>query len=118
MDATVVFIPLTREEIEGIANIKLNELRRRLMESRKIRLVFSERIPLNFREADGPRVDVSYWLAQQYTHDELNLGGRPLNRYIRRHIEDKLVDMLLEEDSQTGPASIYRPSTHLDLVQR
>lgn len=106
LDATVVFIPLTREEIEGIANIKLNGLRRRLMESRKIRLVFSERIPLNFREADGPRVDVSYWLAQQYTHDELNLGGRPLNRYIRRYIEDKLVDMLLEEDVPDG-ACIY-----------
>ena len=106
LDATVVFIPLTREEIERIADIKLNGLRRRLMESRKIRLVYSERIPLNFREADGPRVDVSYWLAQQYTHDELNLGGRPLNRYIRRYIEDKLVDMLLEEDVPDG-ACIY-----------
>lgn len=106
LDATVVFIPLTREEIERIADIKLNGLRRRLMESRKIRLVYSERIPLNFREADGPRVDVSYWLAQQYTHDELNLGGRPLNRHIRRYIEDKLVDMLLDEDVQDG-ACIY-----------
>ena len=106
LDATVVFIPLKREEIERIADIKLNGLRRRLMESRKIRLVYSERIPLNFREADGPRVDVSYWLAQQYTHDELNLGGRPLNRYIRRYIEDKLVDMLLEEDVPDG-ACIY-----------
>ena len=106
LDATVVFIPLTREEIERIADIKLNGLRRRLMESRKIRLVYSERIPLNFREADGPRVDVSYWLAQQYTHDELNLGGRPLNRHIRRYIEDKLVDMLLEEDVPDG-ACIY-----------
>lgn len=106
LDATVVFIPLNREEIERIADIKLNGLRRRLMESRKIRLVYSERIPLNFREEDGPRVDVSYWLAQQYTHDELNLGGRPLNRYIRRYIEDKLVDMLLEEDVPDG-ACIY-----------
>lgn len=102
LDSVTVFVPLNREEIEQIAHIKLNSLRKRMYESRKIRLVFSERIPMTFQEDKGPRIDVSYWLAQKYTHDDLNMGGRPLNRYIRRYIEDALVDMLLEEDIPDG----------------
>lgn len=106
LDAIITFVPLTRDEIERIADIKLNALRKRLLESRKIKLVFSEKIPMILQEDKGAVVDVSHWLASQYTHDDLNLGGRPLNRYITTYIEDALTDMLLDQDVPDG-AHIY-----------
>lgn len=120
LDSTPMFLPLKRDEIERIADIKLNGLRKLVAASRKIKLVFSEKIPMSFDDTMKPVIDVSYWLSQLYTHDDLNLGGRPLTRYIRTQIEDPLVDLLLNENVPDG-AHVYvqacypdGPLTYLD----
>ena len=42
-------------------------------------------------------MDVGYLLASPYllSEDDLNMGGRPIERLITREIEDKLTDMFL-----------------------
>lgn len=100
--ARPVFLPLVLEDVSKIADIKLNNLRDELYKNRKIKLVFSEKIPLSYRETTKPVLDVSYWLASQYRENDFKMGGRPLNRYITKFIEDKLVQMMLEEDVEDG----------------
>ena len=106
IDSITMFLPLKRHEIAQIADIKLNLLRNRLFKSRKIKLVYSQKIPLSFDKSREPKLDVSYWLSQQYTHEDFAFGGRPLERYIQTELQNKLTDMLLEEDVPDG-ACIY-----------
>ena len=97
LDSVVIFYKLKRKELEKIANLKLRGLTERLYRSRKIKLTFSDKIHEVFKENEPPQLDVGYLLASPYllSEDDLNMGGRPIERLITREIEDKLTDMFL-----------------------
>lgn len=111
LDSILYFLPLTKDDIEKIATIKLKGLKKRILKSRNIKLVFSEKKHETLKEHLPPRLDVSYWLSQQLDFEELKLGGRPVNRYIRTEIEDKLVEFLIDGLIQDG-AYIYIEATY------
>lgn len=111
IDSIVFFLPLTLDDTEKIATLKLKSLKKRVLKSRNIRLVFSEKKYETLKEDQPPRLDVSYWLSRQLDFEELKLGGRPINRYIRTEIEDKLVDFLMNGLVEDG-AHIYIEATY------
>jgi len=78
IDEVVVFHPLARDQIHGIANIQLDGLRRRLAE-RDLRLVLSD-AALDLLVAAG--YDPVY-------------GARPLKRAIQQRIENPLAQRIL-----------------------
>ena len=78
IDEVVVFHPLARDQIHGIANIQLEGLRRRLVE-RDLRLVLSD-AALDLLVAAG--YDPVY-------------GARPLKRAIQQRIENPLAQRIL-----------------------
>lgn len=104
LDATVIFYKLERHELEKIANLKLLALKKRLMKSRKIRIVYGEKIHETFRETEPPNLDVAWLLSSHYKLpiEELDLGGRPIDRLIVSEVEDPLTDLLLEEGVPDG----------------
>ena len=111
LDAIEFFLPITREQEELIARLKLKKTKKLLYDSRKIHLVFSKGIPKLLRENEGPVVTVSYIIAAMIDPNELQLGGRPVNKYIREQIEDPLTDLLLNEGVPDG-SNIYIQATY------
>jgi ATP-dependent Clp protease ATP-binding subunit ClpB len=78
IDEVVVFHPLARDQIHGIANIQLDGLRRRLAE-RDLRLVLS---------------DAALDLLVVAGYDPV-YGARPLKRAIQQRIENPLAQRIL-----------------------
>jgi ATP-dependent Clp protease ATP-binding subunit ClpB len=85
IDEVVVFEPLGREQIAGIAQIQLQRLRKRLAE-RELALELSE-------EALDKLVAVGY---------DPVYGARPLKRAIQRWIENPLAQPILSGPFQPG----------------
>lgn len=106
LDAIEFFLPITREQEELIARLKLKKTKQLLYKSRRIRLVYSAPITKFKRESEGPVLTVSYMIAAMIDPNELQLGGRPVNKYIREQIEDPLTDLLLNKGVPDG-SNIY-----------
>ncbi|KAA9006163.1 ATP-dependent chaperone ClpB [Histidinibacterium aquaticum] len=85
LDETVIFDRLNREDMDGIVDIQLARLEKRL-QSRKIELELDE----------GARK----WLADE-GYDPV-FGARPLKRVIQRALQDPLAEMLLAGDILDG----------------
>ena len=85
IDEVVVFDPLAREQIAGIAQIQLGRLRQRLAE-RELSLEISD-------EALDKLVAVGY---------DPVYGARPLKRAIQRWIENPLAQRILSGDFASG----------------
>src|SRR5690606_31257652 len=84
-DEVVVFDPLAREQIAGIAQIQLGRLRQRLAE-RELSLELSD-------EAIDKLIAVGY---------DPVYGARPLKRAIQRWIENPLAQRILAGDFAPG----------------
>jgi len=85
LDETVIFDRLSRENMDGIVDIQLSRLAKRLS-ARKITLELDE----------GARK----WLADE-GYDPV-FGARPLKRVIQRAVQDPLAEMLLSGDVLDG----------------
>lgn len=104
LSGIITFYKLQRHQLEMIANLKLRSLAKRLEESRNIKLVFSEKTHEVFREAEPPELDVAWLLSSPWylSNQNLDLGGRPVERNIVSEIENRLTDLLLEESVPDG----------------
>lgn len=102
----VIFFKLMRPQLETIANLKLRGLKRRLKESRNISLVFSKKTFEVYKDGPGmkPELDVAYLLSSAWmlSEQDLDLGGRPIDRLIAKEIENRLTDLLLDEEVPDG----------------
>jgi len=87
LDETVIFDRLARDDMDGIVDIQMARLLKRLA-ARKIRLDLD----------DGARK----WLADE-GYDPV-FGARPLKRVIQRALQDPLAEMLLAGDIVDGTA--------------
>ena len=85
LDETIIFDRLTRADMDGIVDIQLRHLRKRL-DRRGIAL-----------ELLG---DALTWLADE-GYDPV-FGARPLKRVIQRALQDQLAEMLLAGDVGEG----------------
>jgi ATP-dependent Clp protease ATP-binding subunit ClpB len=85
LDETVIFDRLAREDMDGIVDIQMARLLKRLV-ARKINL-----------ELDGA---ARQWLADE-GYDRV-FGARPLKRVIQRALQDQLAEMLLSGDVIDG----------------
>ncbi len=85
VDETVVFHPLEKDQLKGIASIQLDYLRKRLAE-REIRLEISE-------GALGKLVDAGF---------DPVYGARPLKRAIQQQLENPLAQALLKGEFGQG----------------
>jgi len=85
LDETIIFERLSRDDMDGIVDIQLGLLDKRLAR-RKIALDMD----------DGARK----WLADE-GYDPV-FGARPLKRVIQRHMQDQLAEMLLSGDVKDG----------------
>ncbi len=85
LDETIIFDRLTREDMDGIVDIQLGRLRKRLA---------LQNISL---EMDDP---AKKWLADE-GYDPV-FGARPLKRVIQRALQDQLAEMLLAGDVGEG----------------
>lgn len=111
LNAIITFLPLTVDEEEQIAVLKLRKLAKQTLRSRNIRLVFSKTRTEVLKENSVPRLNLAYHLAHQLTYEDLKMGGRPIEKLIREEIEDKIVDLLLDEGLPDG-SNIYIKVTY------
>ncbi len=91
LDETIIFDRLSRDDMDGIVEIQLGHLRRRLAD-RKITLELDE--------------GAIKWLADE-GYDPV-FGARPLKRVIQRALQNPLAEMLLAgevKDGETVPVS-------------
>jgi len=86
IDEVLVFSPLSREEVAGIAERVLTQLARRLLSERGVRLQFAPEV-------------VEFLL----THGgyDATLGARPLKRTVARYVEAQLAERILS--GELGP---------------
>ena len=82
IDETIVFQPLTRDHIQKIVSLQLDQLKAKLYEQRRIALKFTERA-------------VNILAVRGYDPD---FGVRPLRRLIQREIQDPLALRLLRSE--------------------
>ncbi len=85
LDETVIFDRLSREDMDGIVDIQLARLQKRLA-GRKITLTLSEA--------------AEKWLADE-GYDPV-FGARPLKRVIQRSVQDPLAELILAGDVKDG----------------
>ncbi|NRB20971.1 MAG: ATP-dependent chaperone ClpB [Rhodobacteraceae bacterium] len=85
LDETIIFDRLKREDMDGIVDIQLGRLIKRLAE-RKITLQLDE--------------EAKTWLADE-GYDPV-FGARPLKRVIQRSLQNSLAEMLLGGDVKDG----------------
>ncbi|KNG94528.1 ATP-dependent chaperone ClpB [Pseudaestuariivita atlantica] len=85
LDETIIFDRLSREDMDGIVEIQLKRLLKRLA-SRKITLELDEA--------------AKTWLADE-GYDPV-FGARPLKRVIQRSLQDPLAEMILAGDIMDG----------------
>lgn len=85
LDETLVFTPLTRDDLSQIIDIQFNRLRHRLSEQ-EIELVITE----------GAKSQI---ISNAYNPE---FGARPLKRYIERHIETMLSKAIIQGHLHSG----------------
>ena len=85
VEATIVFHPLSKEQLGEIVHIQLREVQKRLAE---------ERLELELTDAA-----IRFLVDRGY--DE-KFGARPLKRTIQRHVEDALSERILMADFEPG----------------
>ncbi|WP_193143211.1 MULTISPECIES: ATP-dependent chaperone ClpB [unclassified Meridianimarinicoccus] len=85
LDETIIFDRLNREDMDGIVDIQLSRLEKRLA-ARKLSV-----------ELDEP---AHKWLADE-GYDPV-FGARPLKRVIQRALQDQLAEMILAGDVKDG----------------
>ena len=85
VEETIVFHPLSKEQLGEIVHIQLREVQKRLAE---------ERLELELTEAA-----IRFLVDRGY--DE-KFGARPLKRTIQRHVEDALSERILMADFEPG----------------
>lgn len=85
VDEIVLFKPLLREEIFGIIDLQIKDLKRRLKEM-NIELVIDD-------EAKSIILDESY---------SIQYGARPVKRYIQKELETNISRMLISEEIKPG----------------
>ena len=85
LDETIIFDRLAREDMDGIVNIQMSRLRRRLA-GRKVGLLLDEH--------------ARKWLAGE-GYDPV-FGARPLKRVIQNALQNPLAEMLLAGDIRDG----------------
>ena len=85
LDETIIFDRLGRADMDGIVDIQLARLQKRLM-GRKITLAFDDA--------------AKTWLADD-GYDPV-FGARPLKRVIQRALQDPLAELLLSRDVKDG----------------
>jgi ATP-dependent Clp protease ATP-binding subunit ClpB len=85
VDDSVVFRPLEKDQIQGVAKIQLQTLEKRL-EEMELKLTLTDRA-IEFL------VEVGY---------DPVFGARPLKRAIQRHVEDPLAKQILSGDVKRG----------------
>ena len=85
LDETIIFDRLAREDMDGIVNIQMSRLRRRLA-GRKVGLLLDE--------------PARKWLAGE-GYDPV-FGARPLKRVIQNALQNPLAEMLLAGDIRDG----------------
>src|SRR5690606_38812876 len=97
VDEVVVFHPLARDQIHGIANIQLDSLRRRLAE-RDLKI-----------ELTGEALDMLVAAGYDPVY-----GARPLKRAIQQRIENPLAQRILGGDY--GPGDVIQVSVDGDAL--
>ena len=100
VDEVVVFEPLSFDSLQKISVIMLNELKTALSE-RNIDFVFDD--------------TVSKYIAEKC--DKTKTGARELRNIIRREIETKVVDMIINENISSGKTLTVKADEH-SLVLR
>ncbi|HEV7562873.1 MAG TPA: ATP-dependent chaperone ClpB, partial [Solirubrobacterales bacterium] len=100
VDETILFKPLTLQEIERIVDLQVAGLRARLTDRR-----------LTLELADGARA-----LIAERGYDPV-YGARPLRRYIQREVETRIARALLRGEIMDG-ATITLDAEHDELVVR
>jgi ATP-dependent Clp protease ATP-binding subunit ClpB len=85
LDETILFRPLTRENIGGIIHLVIADLNRRLADKELCIEVTEEACELIVEEAYDPVY-----------------GARPLKRYIQKHVETLAARLILEDEVETG----------------
>ncbi|MCI9189039.1 MAG: ATP-dependent chaperone ClpB [Lachnospiraceae bacterium] len=85
LDETILFRPLTKENIGGIVNLIIADLNRRL-EDRNLNLELTE-------EAMGFIVENAY---------DPVYGARPLKRYIQKYVETLTAKLILSDSVESG----------------
>ncbi|MDE6640377.1 MAG: ATP-dependent chaperone ClpB [Acetatifactor sp.] len=85
LDETILFKPLTRENIGDIVHLIIRDLNRRL-EDRNLKLELTE---------DAVRLIVDNAYDPVY-------GARPLKRYVQKHVETMTAKLILEDKADSG----------------
>ncbi|MDD5226866.1 MAG: hypothetical protein PHV97_06780, partial [Candidatus Omnitrophica bacterium] len=85
VDDTIVFHPMTRQDLEQIIHIELKEVHYRLKD-KKIELILSEEV-------------LKFLIDQGY---DPVFGARPLKRTIQRYIENVLAEEILNGKFEEG----------------
>ena len=89
LDETILFKPLTRENIAGIVDLIIADLNRRL-EDRDLRVELTpEAVRLIVDEAYDPVY-----------------GARPLKRYIQKNVETMTARLILEDRAESGDVAV------------
>jgi ATP-dependent Clp protease ATP-binding subunit ClpC len=94
IDDTIVFHPLTRENVKEITDIMLNTIKDRIRSQLNIEVVISEAVRDHL-------ADVGF--------DE-NYGARPLRRAIQNEVEDQMAEEYLEGNIHKGE------TVYLDMI--
>ncbi|MCM1025386.1 MAG: ATP-dependent chaperone ClpB [Roseburia sp.] len=85
LDETILFKPLSRENIGGIVDLIIADLNRRL-EDRELRVELTE---------------AATRLIVEEAYDPV-YGARPLKRYIQKHVETMTAKLILEDRADSG----------------
>ncbi|MDE7424887.1 MAG: ATP-dependent chaperone ClpB [Lachnospiraceae bacterium] len=85
LDETILFKPLTKDNIDGIINLIIADLNKRLAD-KEIRIAIAE----SARE-----------LIVEQAYDPV-YGARPLKRYLQKHVETLLARMILSDQVSMG----------------
>ena len=98
IDDIVVFSPLTKAQIMQIITLSVKGLESRLRE-KDISLVLTDS-------------------AREFIADEAydpNYGARPINRYVQKHIETKIAEMIIKGDAVAGNSVIIEADGDLEF---
>jgi len=92
-DATIIFKPLTKQNLFDIVILMLQKLNNRLMKGRGIQLMVTEKLAKKIAE-------LGY---------DPEFGARPMNRVIQDKIENKIAAKILKGEAQRGDTIELNP---------
>ena len=99
IDDTIVFHPLTREEVKSIVDLMITRVQRQMR---------SKQLDLELTDA------LKTWLAEKGYDPQL--GARPLRRTIQREVEDKLSERILYGEFTAGQLVVADVDREADTV--